>query len=86
MTQDQMEKELRALVSELSKKDASAVGLDDDLVEVLDIDSLTALRILAGVEKRFNARFPDDQLTDLRTLRRLGGALLSFKDNEGDEQ
>ncbi len=84
MTQDQMEKELRVLVSELSKQDASAVGLDDDLTEVLDIDSLAALRMLAAAEKRFDVRFPDDQLTELRTLRRLLDTLASLTEGVGD--
>jgi acyl carrier protein len=83
MTQGQIEKELRVLVSELSKQDAWAVGLDDDLTEVLDIDSLTALRVLAAAEKRFDVHFPDDQLEKLRTLRRLRDALVSLTDGVG---
>lgn len=64
--------------------DASAVGLDDDLTEVLDIDSLAELRMLAAAEKRFDVRFADDQLAMLRTLRRLRDALVSLTSGVGD--
>lgn len=66
-----MEAKLRALLSEISNRDVSALGLDDDLVESLGLDSLAALRVLAAVEKQFDVTFPDDQLAKLRTLRRL---------------
>jgi acyl carrier protein len=63
--------ELRALLAEISKRDTQSLSLDDDLMVGLDIDSLAALRILAAVEKRYGLRFADDQLSELRTLRRL---------------
>jgi len=71
MTSDAAEEKLRALLSEISKRDVSALGLDDDLVESLGLDSLAALRVLAAVEKQFDVTFPDDQLAKLRTLRLL---------------
>jgi acyl carrier protein len=65
------EQALRALLTEVSHKDLSATGLDDDLVRELGLDSLAALRLLAAVEKRFGVRFPDDRLSEFRTLRRV---------------
>lgn len=62
---------LRMLLAEVSGKDAWRVGIDDDLVYELGLDSLAALRLLAGVEKRFGIRFPDDHLGDIRTLQQL---------------
>jgi acyl carrier protein len=67
----QIELALRVLVAEVAKKDLGPVGLDDNLVRVLGLDSLLALRLLAAVEKRFNVRFPDDKLGDFHTLRSL---------------
>jgi acyl carrier protein len=69
------EAELRAVVAEVSNRDVSKLDLGDDLVEALDLDSLAGLRLLAAVEQRFGVRFPDDQLSDLRTFRRLLDAL-----------
>ena len=65
------EAKLRDLLSKTAKADLAGVGLDDDLVVVLGLDSLAALRMLAAVEKRFNVRFPDDRLSEFRTLRKI---------------
>jgi len=71
MIADATEERLRTLLSEISKRDVSALGIDDDLVVSLGLDSLAGLRVLAAVEKQFDVTFPDDQLSKLRTLRRL---------------
>jgi acyl carrier protein len=65
------EQALRALLTQVSGKDLSGTGLDDDLVRELGLDSLMALRLLAAVEKHFDVRFPDERLAEFRTLRRL---------------
>lgn len=69
--------QLRNLLTELSQRDVDELNADDDLLAALDLDSLAALRMLAAVEKRFNVRFPDDQLSELRTLGRLVEAIRS---------
>jgi acyl carrier protein len=69
--ENDLEQRLRAVLGEVSRKDLSQVGLDENLVRVLGLDSLAALRLLAAVEKRFNIRFPDDRLSEFRTLRQL---------------
>lgn len=71
MSDSNLEQQLRTLLSEASRKDMSGAGLDDDLVAVLGLDSLTSLRLLATVEKRLGVSFPDERLSELRTLRRL---------------
>lgn len=66
-----IEAEVRALISAVARQDASAVASDEDLVEHLGIDSLQGLEILAGVEKRFDLRLPDEDLDRLRTVGRI---------------
>ncbi len=73
------ESELRSAIAAYSKRDVSHLSLDDDLVEVLNIDSLNGLELLAAVEERFDVTFPDEQISELRTLRRLLGALDASK-------
>ena len=63
-----IEATVRALISELARQDASTIGWDEDLVERLGIDSLQSLQILAGVEKCFDLRLPDEDLVRLRTI------------------
>ena len=66
-----LEARVRAAVSDASRRDAASIGLDEDLVERLALDSLGALHILAALEKRLGVRFPDERLGELQTLRRL---------------
>ena len=71
MNHRNLESELRELLAELSRQEVSRLSLDADLVRELGLDSLTRLRLLAGVEKRWNVRFRDSRLAELRTLRQL---------------
>ena len=68
MKSAEVERLVRALLGELSKRDASDLGRDEDLVEQLGLDSLQGLSFLAAVEKRFQVRFPDERLSALRTV------------------
>ena len=74
------EGELRGLVAEVAGRDSAEMGLDDDLVRELGLDSLTGLRVLAALEKRFDVRFPDDRLSSIRTLRQLVDAIEERED------
>jgi long-chain acyl-CoA synthetase len=65
------ETELRALLAKLSKVSLDSIGVDDDLVAKLGLDSLSGLRLLAAVEKRFAFRIPDQRLSEFRTMRQI---------------
>ena len=71
MTCQGIEHELRELLAARARPAALAVGLDDDLPHSLELDSLASLRLLAVVEKHFDARFPDERLAEYRTLRKI---------------
>jgi acyl carrier protein len=79
MSEANIERRLRSVLSEVSRQDVSRPGLDDDLVRELGLDSLAALRLLAAVEKRFAVRFPDDRLADFRTLRILCDFIAGYR-------
>jgi acyl carrier protein len=66
---------LRALIADVTKRDAASLGEDDDLVMALGLDSLESLRVLAHVEKRFGVRFDDAEIHAIRTLRQLADAV-----------
>jgi len=66
---------LRALVGEVTKRDAASLADDADLVQALGLDSLESLRVLALVEKRFGVRFDDAEIHAIRTLRQLADAV-----------
>jgi acyl carrier protein len=68
---EELEDGVREIVGRISARDLSTLGIDDDLVETLGVDSLQGLQILAGVEKRFGLQLPDHELITLRTVRRI---------------
>jgi acyl carrier protein len=70
-----LEARIRAIVAEASRRDLDSIGPNDDLVEQLGLDSLGALHILAALEKKLGVRFPDERLSELRTLRSLEEAV-----------
>jgi acyl carrier protein len=73
--QTNIEDGVRALIGRISRQDVSSLGRDDDLVERLGVDSLEGLQILAGVEKQFAVRLPDDQLIKMRTIGKIADAV-----------
>ncbi len=83
MRQRGREEELRAVLTEMSRRDVSGIGIEDDLVRTFGLDSLAGLALLAAVEKRFDVRFPDDRLGEFRTLRQLLEVI--EKREEGDQ-
>lgn len=70
-----VEAAVREIIGRVSRVDVSSLGRDDDLVEHLGVDSLEGLQILAGIEKRFDVRLPDDELITMRTIGRITDAL-----------
>src|SRR4029453_16360152 len=70
-----IEARIRELIGRVAKLDVSQLQSDDDLVEGLGGDSLQGLQILAGVEKQFDVRLPDDELIKMRTIGRIADAV-----------
>ena len=71
----EIERRVRALIADITKRDVSSLGPDDDLVEHLGVDSLLGLQILAAVEKRLEVRLPDEELIHLRTIGRIAATV-----------
>lgn len=69
------EPSVRALLAELTQHDPAEIGLDDDAEEILALDSLSRLLLVAAIEERFDVRFPDEKLSELRTMRQVLEAL-----------
>jgi len=63
-----LEREIRALGAEVFGSDLSSVDPEADLAAATGVDSLTTLRFLAAVERRYEVRFPDDRLGEIRSL------------------
>ena len=70
-----VEVRVREIVAEISRQDVSSVEADADLVDVLSVDSLQGLQILAAVEKRFSIRLQDEELIKMRTIGAIADAV-----------
>ncbi|HEX5068697.1 MAG TPA: acyl carrier protein [Vicinamibacterales bacterium] len=79
LASDDIETDVRSLIESVTRHSIDSVSADDDLVEVLGIDSLQGLQMLAGVEKHFGIRLPDDQLIHMRTIGRIADAVRARK-------
>lgn len=66
---EQAEKKLRVFIEKQTGRDLSSFSIDDDLFVELALDSLEALGLLAKIEKQFNIRIPNEELSDTRSLR-----------------
>ncbi len=83
MKRDQQDK-LREIIRRRTGSAAiHEVALHDDLVEQLRLDSLTALEILAAVEKEFGVLFPDESLHEMRTLQRIQDEIDRYSEEFG---
>jgi acyl carrier protein len=79
MTMPSIETQVRAIIATISRQDLSSVRIDDSLVEVLGVDSLQGLQILAAVEKRFGIRLPDEELIRMRTIGAIVAAVAQLR-------
>jgi acyl carrier protein len=77
-TAESIEAGVRAIIYDVTRQQTADVGRDDDLVGVLGVDSLQGLQVLAGVEKRFDIRLPDEELIKLRTIGRIVDAVQRY--------
>lgn len=62
---------VRKIIAGVANVPPDAFGPDDELQTTLGLDSLSVLRVAAGVEREFGVRIPDERLHDLPTLRAL---------------
>ncbi|MDD3375310.1 MAG: acyl carrier protein [Candidatus Omnitrophica bacterium] len=65
--------DLRALVAEILESDPSEIDGDANFVKDLGMDSMMALEILAGIEKKYKIVIPEDTLPKFTTLNATAG-------------
>lgn len=63
------EARLRHVIARVAKVESDSFAVDDDLRTTLGLDSLSSLRVAAGVEREFGVTIPDEKLHDLPTIR-----------------
>ena len=63
-----LEKELRKLVAEITEVDTEKITPEAKFVEDLGMDSMMALEIFAKLEKQYKIRIPEEELPRLSNL------------------
>jgi acyl carrier protein len=60
--------ELAAILHEVADVNPDDVTPEKSFVDDLDVDSLSMVEVAMAVEEKFNAKIPDDQLSELKTV------------------
>ena len=63
-----VEKDIRALVAEVLETEPEQVDGNASFVKDLGMDSMMALEILAGIEKKYRIAIPEDTLPKFTSL------------------
>ena len=66
-TQDELQREVVAIVAEIAELEPDQVSLEASLEE-LDIDSLDGLRIVAAVDKKYGIVIDESEIGKIRTM------------------
>ncbi len=67
-TKFDVEKDVRALVAEVLETEPETIDGDANFVKDLGMDSMMALEILAGIEKKYRMVIPEDMLPKFTSL------------------
>jgi len=65
---ENLEKELRSIIAEITEIEPEKITMEASFVEDLGMDSMMALEILASIEKKYKIRIPEDKLMNLKNL------------------
>lgn len=68
MDEKSLEKELRQMVAEILETEPEGIDKNAHFVKDLGMDSMMALEILAGIEKKYRIVVPEDMLTKFTSL------------------
>lgn len=71
MTINNLEEEIRHLVSIVTEVPEEILTLDADFFKDLEIDSLKAIEIVAAFEKKYRIIIPEEDIPRIRNLRQI---------------
>jgi len=63
-----LEAEIKKMISEIAEIEPEKITKDANFVEDLGMDSMMALEVLASLEKKYNIKIPEDNLTKITSL------------------
>ena len=65
---ENIDNEIRDLIAGIIEKSPEELKPESRFFEDLGVDSMMALEILAGVEKKYKIMIPEEKLPEIRTL------------------
>lgn len=80
MSDDNILAELAAILEEVADVKPEDVSPEKSFVDDLDVDSLSMVEVAMAVEEKFNAKIPDEELSNLKTV---GDAIDYIKTHSG---
>ena len=75
---DNILEQLAEILQEVADVDPADVTPEKSFVDDLDVDSLSMVEVAMAVEEKFNAKIPDEQLAELKTV---GDAVKYIQEN-----
>lgn len=66
-----LEKDIIAIVSEISGIDEGEITLDAELAKDLEIDSIKAIEIVVAIEKKYKISVRDEHIPKINTVRQI---------------
>jgi acyl carrier protein len=80
VSDDKILEDLAAILNEVADVKPEDVSPEKSFVDDLDVDSLSMVEVAMAVEEKFNAKIPDDELSNLKTV---GDAIDYIKKHSG---
>lgn len=68
---ENIEKEIIAIIADVSGVDEKEINLDSDLVKDLEIDSIKAIEIVVAAEKKYKVSIRDEDIPNITTPRQI---------------
>lgn len=78
----ELESEIRKAIEGAIEKDISSMGLNDDLKEKMNVDSMTALEIMAAVEDRFKIRVQEQDFPKTTSVQAVIDVVVKYLDKK----
>ncbi len=76
---DNIEKEVREIISKVAKIKPEELKEDSNLFQDLGVDSLVGVEIIAAIDKKYSLDIPEEKLEEVQTVKELVNMVKELK-------